>query len=267
MFDHTLAVAIADALWQAQESRTAIAPVAKAIQALTPKGQSTLQTAYEIQRLNVQRQLNSGGRLIGRKIGLTSTVVQQQLGVGEPDFGALFAHMAYGCSQELDSSAWIQPKIEAEVALVLQRDLCAERHSFADLISATAYVLPAIEIVDSRIADWNISLLDTVADNASSAALVLGSTPVSLSKVELARCGMVMSRRGDQISVGAGAACLGNPLNAAVWLADTMVRLGTPLQAGDILLTGALGPMATVQAGDAVSVDIEGIGRVNTHFA
>ncbi|MGG4606050.1 2-keto-4-pentenoate hydratase [Paenalcaligenes sp. Me131] len=265
MSDYSLE-AIAQALWQAQESRVAIPPVADAIHALTSKGQSALETAYAIQRMNAERQLTMGGRLIGRKIGLTSTVVQQQLGVNEPDFGALFAHMAYGCSQELDTNAWIQPKIEAEIALVLERDLCAERHSFADLISATAYVLPAIEIVDSRIENWKISLLDTVADNASSAALVLGSRPVSLRDVELARCGMVMSRRGDQISVGAGAACLGNPLNAAVWLADTMVKLGTPLQAGDILLTGALGPMATVQAGDAVTVDIEGLGRVSACF-
>jgi 2-keto-4-pentenoate hydratase len=136
----------------------------------------------------------------------------------------------------------------------------------ADLISATAYLLPSIEVVDSRITDWRIGLLDTVADNASSARFVLGTRPVSLSSVDLADCGMVMERRGEQVSIGGGAACLGNPLNAALWLADTMVRMGTPLVAGDVVMTGALGPMVPVQPGDVFVAQIEGLGPVRAIF-
>jgi len=136
----------------------------------------------------------------------------------------------------------------------------------ADILRATAYALPAIEIVGSRIANWDISLADTIADNASSGLFVLGSRPVKLSEFDVMGCGMVMEKRGEQVSTGAGAACLGNPLRAAVWLADTMARLGSPLQAGDIVLTGALGPMAVARPGDVFEASIEGLGSVRAAF-
>ncbi|MEM5406411.1 fumarylacetoacetate hydrolase family protein, partial [Paraburkholderia unamae] len=165
----------------------------------------------------------------------------------QPDFGALFASMAYGDAQAIPLSQLIQPKVEAEIALVLEHDLTFEKHTFVDILRASAYALAAIEVVDSRIQNWDIRFVDTVADNASSARFVVGSRPVPLPQIDLTGCSMELSRDGEVLSRGNGAACLGNPLNAAVWLADRMVQLGTPLRAGDVVLTGALGPMVAVK--------------------
>jgi 2-keto-4-pentenoate hydratase len=255
---------IADALWNAQQSGEPVAPVREAIARL---GGEALDAAYAVQRLNTGRKLAAGRRLVGRKIGLTSQAVQKQLGVDQPDFGMLFDDMSIADGEEIVMSRTQQPKVEAEIALVLARDLPHERHTIADLIDATAYALPAIEVVGSRIANWDIRLTDTVADNASSGLFVLGQRPVKLDAFDAIQCGMVMERRGDQVSVGVGAACLGNPLYAALWLANTMTRVGAPLQAGDIVLTGALGPMVSVAAGDVFSVHIEGLGSVSASFA
>jgi 2-keto-4-pentenoate hydratase len=257
---------MADSLWCAQREQPfkAVQPLRDAIEAL---GGDTLAHAYRVQQINTQRLIESGARVVGRKIGLTSRAVQAQLGVDQPDFGILFDHMAYGDGDEIPFALTQQPKVEAEIALVLERDLPHERHTIADMLRATAYALPAIEIVGSRIENWDIRLADTVADNASSGLFVLGSRPVALDAFDIVGCGMVMERRGDQVSVGAGAACLGNPLNAAIWLADTMVRVGAPLCAGDIVLTGALGPMAAVRPGDAFAAHIEGLGSVRALFS
>lgn len=223
--------------------------------------------AYAVQEANTQAWLAEGRRLVGRKIGLTSLAVQAQLGVDQPDFGMLFADMAVGDGEIVAAGRLIQPKVEAEVALVIGRDLTHERHTYADLIRATEYALPAIEIVDSRIENWNIRFIDTVADNASSGLFVLGGRPVQLRDVDLTACTMAMHRGEEVVSRGNGRACLGSPLNAAVWLADRMVRCGRPLLAGDIVLTGALGPMVTVQSGDRFDVRIEGLGNVSALFA
>ena len=224
-------------------------------------------TAYAIQEANTQRGLAAGRRLVGRKIGLTSLAVQAQLGVNQPDFGMLFADMAVGDGEPVALGRLIQPKVEAEVALVIGRDLTHDRHTYADLIRATEYALPAIEIVDSRIENWNIRFVDTVADNASSGLFVLGGRPVKLADLDLTACAMEMKRGETVVSTGNGRACLGSPLNAAVWLADMMVRCGRPLQAGDIVLTGALGPMVAVQSGDRFDVRIDGLGTVSALFA
>ena len=257
--------AIADALWEAETLRQPCAPLRERILEAAAGG-DPVACAYAIQQHNARRRAEAGARLVGRKIGLTSTAVQQQLGVDSPDFGVLFADMAFGDGEPIPLARTLQPKVEAEFALVLERDLTHERHTFADLVSATAYALPAIEVVGSRIEHWNIKLLDTVADNASSGVFVLGSRPVRLGKLDLVHCAMTMERRGEEVSRGSGAACLGNPLNAAVWLADMMVRVGTPLRAGDVLLSGALGPMATVAPGDQFTARIEGLGDVRAVF-
>lgn len=258
---------VAEALWRAEASGTPTAPQRDAITAAANEGDGdVLGTAYAVQQRIVRRRLDNGARLIGRKIGLTSAAVQRQLGVDSPDFGALFDDMAAGDGEEIAWSRLMQPKAEAEVALVLKHDLNLGRHNVADLISATDYALPAIEVVGSRIANWDIRLADTVADNASSGLFVLGTRPVSLSRIDLADCGMVLERRGEPVSTGGGAACLGNPLNAAVWLADVLARMGTPLRAGDVVLTGALGPMVAVEPGDVFTARIEGLGTVRAVF-
>ncbi len=231
---------------------------------LLPAGD--LDAAYAVQSLLTGRRLAEGRRITGWKVGLTSPAVQRQLGVDTPDFGALFDDTAVPDGAELPWGAVLQPKAEAEVALVLEHDLPHERHTVADVIRATAFALPAVEVVGSRIRDWDITAVDTVADNASSGAYVLGTRPVPLRDLDLRTAGMVLERRGEPVSTGAGVACLGHPLHAAVWLADTLVRLGTPLRAGDTVLTGALGPMAAVAPGDVLEARIDGLGSVRAAF-
>lgn len=250
----------AELLWQAQETGTPCAPVRDL---LAGGGNDA---AYAVQNLNTERRIASGQRPVGCKIGLTSVSVQKQLGVDQPDFGVLFGDMAFGDNEEVPWRRLMQPKVEAEVALVLAHDLPHDAITPADLLRAVAYALPAIEIVGSRIADWNIRFIDTVADNASSSMYVLGHTPVKLDAVDLRLAGMVMERDGEPLSMGVGAACLGHPLNAALWLARTMARLGRPLKAGDTVLTGALGPMVPVRAGDVFEARIEGLGSVRAAF-
>ncbi len=223
--------------------------------------------AYAVQEINTRHALESGRRLTGRKIGLTSKSVQQQLGVDAPDFGMLFADMELAPDEEVAPGRVLQPKVEAEVAVVLERDLDSVEVTLSQLISAIAYVLPAVEIVGSRIRDWDIRLLDTVADNASSGLYALGTQPRKLSEVDLRTCGMLMERKGKVVSLGVGAACLGHPLNAALWLARKMMEVGRPLQAGDVIMTGALGPMVTVEPGDLIETTIAGLGVVRTAFS
>ena len=250
----------ATALYAAALSGEPIAPLRHTY----PKGGADL--AYAIQNANTERWLTEGRRLSGRKIGLTSSAVQKQLNVDQPDFGMLFADMAYGDGEAVPWNRLHQPRCEAEVALVLDHDLYDEQITLPDLIRATAYALPAIEIVGSRIAKWDIHFFDTVADNASSGLYVLGTTPVRLERLDLRLAGMVMERRGELVSVGAGAACLGHPYNAAMWLARTMVRVGRPLKAGDTILTGSLGPMVDAQPGDVFEAHIAGLGSVRAAF-
>ena len=253
--------ALAARLRDAEAARQSVAPIRGEI------ALDDMASAYAVQQTNVDARLANGERIVGRKIGLTSLAVQKQLGVDQPDFGALFAGMACGDAQPMPLSHFIQPKVEAEVALVLEHDLTYGEHTFADIIRATAYAVAAVEVVDSRIEQWNIRFVDTVADNASSARFVLGSRPVRLSALDLSACAMTLSRDGEVLSRGNGAACLGNPLNAAVWLADRMVQLGTPLRAGDIVLTGALGPMVPVTEAGTFVTQIEGLGDVRATFA
>ncbi len=254
---------VALALREAELSKKAVAPVRPQL-----GGESAdVDIAYAVQEENTKRAIAEGRRLVGRKIGLTSIAVQKQLGVDSPDFGMLFADMAYGDGEAIPAGLLIQPKVEAEIALIINKDLTQEKHTYADIISATEYALPAVEVVDSRIENWKISLIDTVADNASSAAYVLGSKPVKLENLDLVNCKMTMTRAGEVVSQGVGKACLSNPLNAAVWLADEMVRRGRPLLAGDIILSGALGPMVVAHAGDEFVVEIEGFGSVTATFA
>lgn len=223
--------------------------------------------AYEVQRVLVGEWVAAGRRRVGAKVGLTSVAVQRQLGVDQPDFGVLLADMAVPDGGEVPVGRLLQPRVEAEVAFVLGGDLPYEQVTTADVIRATDCVLPAIEIVDSRIASWDISIVDTVADNASSGMFVLGTRPRRLADVDLRHCGMVLEQAGVPVSVGAGAACLGNPVHAVAWLAGTLARAGSPLRAGDVVLSGALGPVVEVRPGAAYRARIAGLGSVQVAFA
>jgi len=218
--------------------------------------------AYKVQSINTRFWVEDGRRIVGRKIGLTSEAVQKQLGVDRPDFGVLFADMEIANGGVLPTSRVIQPKAEAEVALIMAHDLDNVAATPEDVLSAAAYAVAAIEIVDSRIADWKITFADTVADNGSSAFFVLGSERRPLAGLDLLGCRMELKINGEVASQGVGSACLGHPLNAAAWLARTLAERGEPLKAGDILLTGALGPMVALAPGMRVEAVIDGLGSV-----
>ncbi|MFG1481125.1 fumarylacetoacetate hydrolase family protein [Xanthobacter sp. V4C-4] len=221
-----------------------------------------LDAAYQVQFLNTRRDLEAGRRLVGRKIGLTSKAVQQQLGVHQPDFGVLFADMEYGDGEEVPFARLLQPKAEAEVAFVLGRDILARDVTPTELVRAIDFVAPAIEIVGSRVQNWDIRISDTIADNASSGCYVIGGPVRRLDGVDLAGLAMVLERNGTAASFGGGAACLGNPATAVLWLARTCAALDMPLKAGDVVLSGALGPMVPAVPGDVLTARIGGLGTV-----
>lgn len=216
--------------------------------------------AYAVQEINTRFWQAQGRRIVGRKAGLTAKAVQAQLGVDQPDFGVLFEDMRVADGGTLDPARCIQPKAEAEIAFVLGADLLSAETTPEEVAVAVATVHAAIEIVDSRIAEWKISFADTVADNGSSAFFVLSDQGLALAGLDLEGAGMEMWINGEVVSNGVGAAALGNPLNAAAWLARTLASRGEPLKAGDILLAGALGPMVTLKAGDTVRAEVAGIG-------
>ena len=216
--------------------------------------------AYAVQTINTRFWEAQGRRIVGRKAGLTAKAVQVQLGVDQPDFGVLFADMQIADGGTLDPARTIQPKAKAEIAFVLGADLPAADTSVEEVAAAVASVHAAIEIVDSRIADWKITFADTVADNGSSAFFVLADTGLAVEGLDHEGAAMEMDVGGKTASTGLGAAALGNPLNAAAWLAQTLAARGEPLKAGDILLAGALGPMVALTPGDHVEARIAGIG-------
>ncbi len=227
--------------------------------------ETDLDVGYAVQEINTNLAIANGRRVTGRKIGITSKAVMEQVGVDQPDFGTLFVDMEYGDGVAIEAGRLMQPRAEGEVALVLEHDLDHGEHSFNDIIKATAYALPSIEIVDSRIVDWNIRIVDTIGDNASCGLYVLGGKPVTLRDVDLRKIPMRMDIDGETASTGEGAACLGHPLNAARWLANVMSQRGTPLRSGDLVMTGALGPMKPIAAGSSVVCDFGPLGTVTTY--
>ncbi len=261
MADESLIAEAAAALRAAAESGDACPPVRTILGTETD-----IDVGYAVQDINTKLSLEAGRRICGRKIGITSDAVMAQIGVDQPDFGALFADMEYGDGIEIERGRLLAPRAEAEVALVLEHDLDRGEHSFHDIISATAYALPSIEVVDSRIADWDIRIVDTVADNASCGVYVLGGRPVPLDRVDLRTIEMVMTIDDEEVSTGVGAACLGHPLHAARWLADTLCARGAPLRAGDVVMTGALGPMRPVAPGETVTATFGDLGTVTTRL-
>ena len=246
----------------AYAERTACSPLRDTI------GIENLDLAYKIQAINNKLLLQNGSRITGRKIGLTSKVVQEQLDVDQPDFGMLLNTMEILNGDSIAMSELMQPKVEAEIAFVISRDLPNRTVSTVELINSIDYALAAIEIVGSRIENWNIKITDTIADNASASHYVLGHKPTKLSDFDVVQCQMEMRNltTDEVVSSGKGAACLGSPINATLWLANKMAVMGTPLRAGQVILSGALGKMATVVAGDTIEATIEGLGSVSVSF-
>ena len=222
----------------------------------------TVDDAYAIQQRQTESRIKSGAAIIGFKIGLTSAPMREQLGVDQPDFGHLFTDMLYPADSPIPAAAFRQPRAEPEIALVLGRALHGPGLSVADVLGATAYALPAIEIIDSRITDWQITLEDTVADNASSGGVVVGATPTPLAGLDLSLLGCVLRRNGRIQHTGAGAAVMGSPLHAATWLANTLTARGAELGPGHLILTGSITAAIPVMTGDAVTVAIDQLGSV-----
>jgi len=248
-----------DRLTQAARAGMPCAPVRDLI------GATDVASAYAVQQRVTAARLAAGGRVVGRKIGLTSKVVQEQLGVDRPDFGSLFADMEYGDGAPIPVEVFLQPKVEAEIAFVLGADLDGDI-SAATVTAAVKDACVALEIVDSRIAEWDITFGDTVADNASSGGFVLGRERRTLAEFTPVEATMEMTRDGEVVSTGTGAACLGDPLRALTWLATTLRDLGEPLRAGEVVLSGALGPMVPVAPGETFVATVPGVGSVTARF-
>lgn len=254
-------VQAADRLGQAAADRQPCSPVRELI------GPDDVDAAYAVQLRVLDRALAGGARRSGRKIGLTSVVVQQQLGVDQPDFGYLLESMAVADGGSVQVGRLLQPRIEAEVAVVLRQDLPDPDASLAQVREAVGEVAASLEIVDSRVAGWDIRITDTVADNASAGAYVLSDARRPLDDLDLAAVQMELTCDSGVVSVGTGAACLGDPLLALQWLARTAALRGDPLRAGDVVLTGALGAMVPVQPGSTYTARLEPLGTVSVSFA
>lgn len=250
----------ADRLLTAEAAPQQCAPVREIL------GDNNIAAAYAVQNLITADSLSRGRVIVGHKIGLTSPAVQKQLGVDQPDSGVLFADMRVTDGSTVPAGRLLQPKVEAEIAFILSADLDDDLSDEA-VRRAAGVALPAIEIVDSRIRDWSIGIVDTVADNGSSALFVLGEPAVSAIEIDFVSRTMTLTEDGVTVSQGCGADCLGSPLIALQWLARTSRDNGAPLRAGHIVLSGALGPMVPVRPGSSYSSTIDGIGSVAVTFA
>lgn len=258
--DSTTLDALGDRLYSAWQTHEAIEPLTQA------HAQMTIEDAYRVQQRFVSHRIKRGERIVGKKIGVTSDAVMSMLGVNQPDFGQLLDGMIRDDGTSIDTKALIQPKAEAEIAFVLKRTLRGPGISAADVIAATEGVMACFEIVDSRIRDWKIRIQDTVADNASCGLFVLGERLVDPRALDLRTCGMVLEKNGAVVATGAGAATMGSPVVAVAWLANTLGRLGTALEAGSVILSGALGAMVPVAAGDNLRATIGGLGGCSIRF-
>ncbi len=229
----------------------------------------SIEDAYAIQMINVRRRIDGvdedPARWIGHKVGLTSSAIQNWLKVDEPDFGCLLSDMMINPGGQITLDRMLQPRAEGELAFVLGEPLEGPGITVVDVLRATEFVLPAIEIVDSRVRDWDISIVDTVADNASSSMFVLGTRPIDLEEIDFRLIGMALRKNGRVVSTGAGAACLGDPCIAIAWLANKLAEFDQRLDEGDIVLSGALGPVTPIAPGDYLEVSMGTLGRA--HFS
>ncbi|MEH7226568.1 fumarylacetoacetate hydrolase family protein [Bacillus sp. JJ1566] len=226
----------------------------------------TVKDAYYIQLENIKKKVAEGQKIVGKKIGLTSLAMQNLLGVDEPDYGHLLDQMVVENGGKISIEKVLQPKVEAEIAFILKKDLRGPNVTALDVLQATEYIVPALEIVDSRVKDWKIKLVDTVADNASSGFYVLGGKPTKVEDVDLELIGMTLSKNGELANTGVGAAALGNPANCVAWLANKLSEFDIPLRAGEVILSGALSAAIEAQEGDSFTARFAHIGQVSVRF-
>lgn len=247
-------------LAEAEISRAGIDPLTSVHPSLS------VDEAYHIQLENIGRKVKEGRRIVGKKIGLTSVAVQKMLGVNEPDYGHLLDSMVVENGGSISCGDLLQPKIEGEIAFILKKDLKGPRVTVLDVLQATDYVVPALEIVDSRIQDWRIKLQDTVADNASSGLYVLGGKPTKIEDIDLELVGMVLLQNGEVANTGVGAAALGNPAACVAWLANRLADYDITLKAGEVILSGALSGMLVARPGDHFTARFAHLGQVSVSF-
>lgn len=250
-----------DELYEALRVRRTVAPLTQR------EPDIEIGDAYLIQSQFVRRRLEGGEKIVGKKIGVTSKAVQKMVGVDQPDFGQLTSAMVFDEEQTLVLSGLIQPKAEAEVAFVLKRDLQGPGITAVDVIRATDYVSPCFEIVDSRITDWKIKIQDTVADNASCGVYVMGRHKAHPTQLDLNLAGMLVERNGELLDTASGAAVQGGPVNAVVWLANTLGRLGLSLFAGETILSGSQSSLVSIKAGDRFRCTVGGLGTCTARFS
>ena len=261
MPNQQLVADLAGQLWEAGRARVPI-------ESLTDRHPGLeVDDGYAIQTRNIERRVAAGAHIGGRKIGLTSRAMQELLGVTEPDYGVLLDDMFVEDGDEIPLETMVQPRVEAEMAFVLDQDLAGPGVTTANALAAIAGVLPAIEIVDSRVAGWRIKLADTVADNASSGKVVIGGKLTRITDIDPRLVGMALSRNGEVIDTGAGAAALGNPVRCVAWLANKLGSFGIALQAGHVILPGAVHRMVKVRPGDVFRAEYAHLGAVTARFS
>jgi 2-keto-4-pentenoate hydratase len=226
----------------------------------------SVRDAYAVQLENVRRREAEGEKLIGLKIGLTSKAMQKLLNVDQPDFGHLFAAMLLLEGQPCSVSELIQPKVEGELSFCLKSTLKGPGVTVADVYNATGYVVPSIEIVDSRIKDWKIKLPDTIADNGSAARFIVGGRMTPIDAVDMRLTGMTLEKNGELVSSGTTAEVWGNPAASVAWLANILGEMGTALEAGSIVMAGAVTAALPAAAGDSFTVSFYGMGSVTAKF-
>ncbi|MBI1376477.1 MAG: 2-keto-4-pentenoate hydratase [Frankiales bacterium] len=251
---------LAAALYEARRTRVPVPPLTEADPDLT------LEDGYLVQQGVVRRYLEDGDRVVGYKLGLTSKPMQQLLGVDSPDFAPVMASHVHLDGAAVAAADYIAPRLEAEIALVLGAELSGPDCTPLDVLRATEGVVASIELVDSRVADWRIKLPDTVADMASSGAIVVAGRVVPVADVDLLLTGMVFTRDGEVIATGAGAAALGNPAAAVAWLVRTLHPLGASLPSGSIVMTGALHAAVPVAAGETYRAEFDRLGPVTVRI-
>ncbi|MFX3633982.1 MAG: 2-keto-4-pentenoate hydratase [Candidatus Pristimantibacillus sp.] len=251
---------LASELMKAETTKVTIAPFTETYADLS------VTDAYQIQLQVVEAKLAAGRHIIGKKVGLTSKAMQTMLNVNEPDYGHLLDDMEVANQSTMKASELIAPRIEAEIGFILDRDISGPDVTFLDVLLATKYVVPTLEIIDSRIADWKIKLIDTVADNGSSARVVIGEKKTPIANIDLRDIGMILYKNGEQMATGAGAAALGHPAHAIAWLANKLSDFDITLKAGEIILPGALSGAVGVKAGDHIEARFGSLGTVSVSF-